>query len=101
MRIEDAVHAARAACEEGIVAGGGIALFNTIPKLQSRAEGLDGDERTGVMILAHAVQAPVRQIADNAGMKGDAVVKHLLNEPPGTGYDAARECYTDMLKRQL
>lgn len=98
LRVEDAVNAARAAYEEGVVAGGGIALLNTVPALQRLAATLDGDERTGVLTLLRAVQAPARQIAVNAGLEGGAVAARLLEEKPGTGYDAEGERYVDMFE---
>ncbi len=98
MRVEDAVNAARAAREEGVVPGGGIALLNAAPALDALAETLDGDERTGVMALRRAIEAPVRQIAVNAGLDGGAVAARLLREKPGTGYDADRDRYVDMLE---
>ena len=98
MRVEDAVNAARAAREEGVVPGGGIALLNAAPALDALAETLDGDERTGVMALRRAIEAPVRQIAVNAGLDGGAVAARLLREKPGTGYDADGDRYVDMLE---
>ena len=98
MRVEDAVNAARAAREEGVVPGGGIALLNAAPALDALAETLEGDERTGVMALRRAIEAPVRQIAVNAGLDGGAVTARLLREKPGTGYDADRDRYADMLE---
>ncbi len=98
MRVEDAVNAARAAREEGVVPGGGIALLNAAPALDALAETLEGDERTGVMALRRAIESPVRQIAVNAGLDGGAVTARLLREKPGTGYDADRDRYVDMLE---
>ena len=98
MRVEDAVNAARAAREEGVVPGGGIALLNAAPALDALAETLEGDERTGVMALRRAIEAPVRQIAVNAGLDGGAVAARLLREKPGTGYDADGDRYVDMME---
>ena len=98
MRVEDAVNAARAAREEGVVPGGGIALLNAAPALDALAETLEGDERTGVMALRRAIEAPVRQIAVNAGLDGGAVAARLLREKPGTGYDADGDHYVDMME---
>ena len=98
MRVEDAVNAARAAREEGVVPGGGIALLNAAPALVALAETLEGDERTGVMALRRAIEAPVRQIAVNAGLDGGAVAARLLREKPGTGYDADGDRYVDMME---
>lgn len=97
MRVEDAVNAARAAYEEGVVAGGGIALLNTVPKLMKIADALKGDEKAGILALIQAVKAPARQIAINAGLDGSAVVERLLDETPGMGYDADTGCYVDMI----
>lgn len=98
MRVEDAVNAARAAREGGVVPGGGIALLNATSALDALAETLDGDERTGVMALRRAIEAPARQIAVNAGLDGGAVAARLLREKPGTGYDADRDRYVDMME---
>lgn len=97
MRVEDAVNAARAAYEEGVVPGGGIALLNLVPRLKELADELDGDERTGVLAVISAVKAPVRQIAVNAGLDGSAIVERLLGEASGTGYDVVRDQFVDML----
>lgn len=98
MRVEDAVNAARAAYAEGVVPGGGVALLNTVPGLMELASTLEGDERTGVLVLANALQAPARQIAENAGLNGSAIIARLLEEPAGTGYDADKGEYTDMFE---
>ncbi len=98
MRIEDAVHAATAAYEEGIVPGGGVALLNTVPALTALANTIEGEEKIGINAVIRAMQAPVRQIAENAGLDGSAVVAKLKLSAPGTGYDADREEYVDMLE---
>ena len=98
MRVEDAVNATRAALEEGIVAGGGAALLALAPRLEGVAAGLEGDERTGARIAARACAAPVRRIADNAGVEGTAVVEKLSGLPAGTGFDAAQKRYVDMVE---
>lgn len=98
MRVEDAVNAARAAYEEGVVAGGGIALLNVIPAVEELAGTLSGDERTGAMAVAAALKAPVRQIAVNAGLDGGAMTERLLEKAPGTGYDVSGERYVDMFE---
>lgn len=98
MRIEDAVNAARVAYEEGVVAGGGVALLNLVPDLRAFAGTLEGEERTGAGLLAHAAEVPVRQIAENAGLAGSAVAAKLLAAKPGTGYDAESGRYIDMLE---
>ena len=97
MRVEDAVNAARAAYEEGVVPGGGIALLDLVPRVRDLAAGLDGDERTGALAVAAALQAPVRQIVDNAGLDGRAVTARLLEQDAGIGYDVTQDRYTDML----
>jgi len=95
-RMEDAVSATRAAVEEGIVPGGGVVLVNAIPALDSvKAEG---DVLTGVNILRRALEEPLRQIAQNAGMEGSVVVDKVKSLPKGQGFDAAKGEYVDMVK---
>ena len=98
MRIEDAVNAARASLEEGIVAGGGIAYLDVLDTVSAFADTLDGDERTGAKVLLEALKAPARQIALNAGLDGPAVLAHLAEQPKGTGYDVDTDTYVDMVK---
>lgn len=98
MRIEDAVNAARASLEEGIVAGGGIAYLGVLDTVSAFADTLDGDERTGAKVLLEALKAPTRQIALNAGLDGPAVLAHLAEQPKGTGYDVDTDTYVDMVK---
>ena len=98
LRIEDALNATRAAVEEGIVAGGGTVLINIIPKIEKLIEGLDGDEKTGAVIIKRALEEPVRQIAENAGIEGSIVVEKLKNSEVGTGFDALKGEYVNMLK---
>jgi chaperonin GroEL len=93
-RIEDALSAARAGVEEGMVAGGGSVLIHAIPSLD-KVEAL-GDEATGVNILRRALEEPLRQIASNAGMEGSVVVEAVRKMPPGSGYDAQKGEYTDL-----
>ncbi|WP_125544491.1 chaperonin GroEL [Levilactobacillus lindianensis] len=95
-RIEDALNATRAAVEEGFVAGGGTALINVIGDV-AKVEA-EGDELTGVNIVLRALEEPVRQIAENAGVEGSVVVEHLKGEKPGIGYNAADNKYEDMVK---
>ncbi|WP_143462931.1 chaperonin GroEL [Levilactobacillus enshiensis] len=95
-RIEDALNATRAAVEEGFVAGGGTALINVISDV-AKVEA-EGDELTGVNIVLRALEEPVRQIAQNAGVEGSVVVEHLKSEKPGVGYNAADNKYEDMVK---
>ncbi len=96
-RVEDAVNAARAAKEEGIVAGGGIAYLNILPKLQEFADTLEGDQRTGALTVVRALKSPARQIAENAGLDGASVLAHLLEQPADTGYDVDTDQYVNML----
>lgn len=98
MRIEDAVHAARAAYEEGVVPGGGVALLNTIPALKAMADSMENEERIGVHAVMRAMEAPVRQIAENAGLDGSMVAAKLKLAQPGIGYDAESESYVDMVE---
>jgi chaperonin GroEL len=95
-RVEDALHATRAAVEEGIVAGGGVALLRTIESLS--ALKLKGDEKTGVNIIKSAIEAPVRQLAANAGLEGSVIVERLKTEKANVGYDMSKDEYVDMLK---
>ena len=98
MRIEDAVHAAQAAYEEGVVPGGGVALLNTIPALKAMAESMENEERIGVHAVMRAMEAPVRQIAENAGLDGSMVAAKLKLTQPGIGYNAESESYVDMVE---
>ncbi|MBE3552614.1 MAG: chaperonin GroEL [Kyrpidia tusciae] len=96
LRIEDALNSTRAAVEEGIVPGGGTALVNVIPALDALT--VEGDEQTGVNIVRRALEAPVRQIADNAGLEGSVVVERLKKESAGIGFNAATGEWVDMIK---
>ncbi|MCD8201421.1 MAG: chaperonin GroEL [Clostridia bacterium] len=99
LRIEDALAATRAAVEEGIVPGGGVALLSTIPDMQKLVASLDGDEKTGASIVLKAVEEPVRQIAANAGVDGSVIVNNIVTtNKPNYGYDALNNTYTDMVK---
>lgn len=96
-RVEDALHATRAAVEEGIVPGGGVALLRTIADIDKVK--LKGDEGTGVKIIRRAMEAPVRQLAENAGLEGSVIVERLKAEKTDTiGYDMNQDDYVDMLK---
>jgi chaperonin GroEL len=95
-RIEDALSTTRAAVEEGLVAGGGVTLLQAIPALDKLK--LDGDEQVGIGIVRKALEAPARQIADNAGAPGEVVVERVRNETSGHGFDALRGEYVDMFK---
>jgi len=97
-RIEDALAATRAAVEEGIVPGGGTALANTIKAVDALIDGTEGDEKTGVKIVKRALEEPVRQIAENAGLEGSVVIEKVMASKPGIGFDALREEYIDMIK---
>ncbi len=99
LRIEDALSATKAAVEEGIVAGGGTALLNVIPAVQSVVDGLEGDEKTGAKIVVKALEEPIRQIALNAGLEGSVIIEKIMAEGKvGYGFDASNETYGDMLK---
>ncbi len=98
LRIEDALNATKAAVEEGIVAGGGVAMANAIPEVCKYAEKLEGDERTGARIILRALEEPVRQIAENAGFEGSVVVEAVKKHEAGIGFNAATEQYVDMIK---
>jgi len=95
-RVEDAMHATKAAVEEGIVAGGGIALLRAISAVE-KVEGT-GDFASGVRIVLRALQEPSRQIANNAGVEGSVVVQQLLKEKGNKGYNAATGEYEDLVK---
>ena len=96
-RIEDALNATRAAVQEGFVPGGGTALVNVIPALEKVEAETTGDEQTGVKIVKAALEAPVRQIAENAGVEGSVIINQLKNEQPGIGYNAAEDKFEDMV----
>jgi chaperonin GroEL len=95
-RVEDALNATRAAVEEGIVPGGGVAYLRTIPALEKLK--LDGDQQIGVNIVMRALEEPARQIAQNAGKEGSVIVERLKAEKGAFGFDAAKEEFTDMNK---
>ena len=98
LRVEDALNATRAAVEEGIVAGGGTAFVNAIPAVEKLVSELTGDEKTGASIIAKALQAPIRQIAENAGVDGSVVFERIKNsEKIGYGYNAYTAEYCDMI----
>ena len=98
LRIEDALNATKAAVEEGIVAGGGTAYLNVIPAVKKVLSTVDGDEKTGVQIILKGLEAPVRQIAENAGFDGAVVVDKILSSKKvGYGFDAYNEKYVDMI----
>jgi len=101
LRIEDALNATRAAVEEGIVAGGGTAYVNAIPAVEELLKTAEGDEKTGMAIIAAALTEPVRQIAANAGVDGSVVLEHVKAGQVGTGYDALNERYVDMVEEGI
>jgi chaperonin GroEL len=99
LRIEDALNATRAAVQEGIVAGGGVAYINAIPNVEKLLKTTEGDERTGVRSVIKALEEPVKQIAANAGIDGSIVLDKIKNSKKiGYGYDALNATYSDMVK---
>jgi chaperonin GroEL len=96
-RVEDALHATRAAVEEGIVAGGGVALLRAAPTAQKKIR-VTGDEKIGVGIVLRAIEEPLRQLATNAGMEGSIIVREVMDEDGNKGYDAERNKHVDMLE---
>ena len=99
LRIEDALNATKAAVEEGIVAGGGTALINVIPAVEAVVASLEGDEKTGAQIVAKALAAPMKQIADNAGLDGAVIIAKIRESGKvGYGFDAYNESYCDMVE---
>lgn len=98
LRIEDALSATKAAVEEGIVAGGGTALVNVIPKVEKLVKTLQGGEKLGAEIVLKSLEEPVKQIAVNAGLEAAVIVEKVKNSEAGVGFDAANEEYVDMKK---
>lgn len=98
LRIEDALNATKAAVEEGIVSGGGVALANAIPAVAKYVKDLSGDEKTGAAIIQRALEEPIRQIAENAGFEGSVVVAKVLASEAGIGFNAATEEYINMIQ---
>ena len=98
LRIEDALNATRAAVEEGVVAGGGTIFVNVIPAVEALLDTVEGDEKTGVKIIAKALEAPIRQIAANAGLDGSVILEKVRSSGVnGYGFDAYKEEYCDMV----
>jgi chaperonin GroEL len=95
-RVEDALHATKAAVEEGIVPGGGVALLRCIPAVEKLK--LEGDQQAGATILKRALEEPIRQIVENAGFEGSVVVERVKKEKTNSGFDAAAETYCDLLE---
>lgn len=99
LRIEDALSATKAAVEEGIVAGGGVALINAIPAVKALLEETEGDEKTGVAIVLKSLEAPIRQIALNSGLEGSVIIDKIIESGKiNYGFDAYKEIYCDMLE---
>ena len=103
LRIEDALSATRAAVEEGIVPGGGVALISAIPAVKAHIANLEGDEKTGACIILKALEAPMKQIAQNAGIDGGVVINTILMSNGGAtfGYDALKNDYCDLVERGI
>lgn len=102
LRIEDALNATRAAVEEGIVAGGGVALLSAIPEVDLLVASLSGDEKTGAQIVRKALEAPIKQIAENAGVNGGVIVARVLAQDAANfGYDALTGTYGDMIEKGI
>ncbi|MFM7077458.1 MAG: TCP-1/cpn60 chaperonin family protein, partial [Planctomycetaceae bacterium] len=97
-RVEDALHATRAAVEEGIVPGGGVALLRCREAVEKARSQAKGDEKIGVDIVLHALEAPIRQIAENGGIDGSVVADEVAEKPLNHGFDANKGEYVDMLK---
>lgn len=99
MRVEDALSATKAAVKEGIVAGGGVAFVNAMPAVEELMEKLEDDERTGALIVLKALEAPVRQIAENSGLEGSVIINNIKESGKiGYGMDAEKSEYTDMIE---
>lgn len=101
LRMEDALNATRAAVEEGIIAGGGSAYIHAAKKVEKLADELEGDEKTGVKIILKALEAPLYHIVCNAGLEGSVVVNKVRESEVGTGFDAYKEEYVDMVKEGI
>lgn len=103
LRIEDALSATKSASEEGVVPGGGVALLKAMLPLKNLVNTLDGDEKTGAKIILKAIEAPIRQIAENAGVDGGVVVMKVLQQinDPAFGFDALNLCYGDMFEKGI
>lgn len=100
-RMEDALNATRAAVSEGIIAGGGSAYIHAQKEVNKLAETLEGDEKTGAMIVSKALEAPLRTIAENAGLEGAVVVNKVREQERGVGFDAVQEEYVDMMSKGI
>ena len=101
LRMEDALNATKAAVEEGIIGGGGSAYIHVSKKVKEFAETLEGDEKTGTKIILKALEAPLAQIAKNAGLEGAVIVNKVRESEVGTGFDAYNETYVDMVEKGI
>ena len=104
LRIEDALAATRAAVEEGMVPGGGVALISAIPNVEKTVKGLSGDEKTGAQIVLKALMEPIKQIALNAGVDGNVVINTILTKGKNKsnyGYDALNNTYCDIVAKGI
>lgn len=102
MRIEDALAATRAAVEEGIVPGGGVALLNVTDSVRELLDKSEGDEKTGVSIILRAMEEPIRQISANGGIEGSVIIDTINRSgKKGYGYDALKNEYADMIERGI
>ncbi len=103
LRIEDALAATRAAVEEGVIPGGGVALLSIIPKIKPIVDALEGDEKTGGACVLKALEAPIKQICDNAGVDGGVVINNIINSNKGYsyGYNALTDKYVDMIENGI
>ena len=101
LRMEDALNATKAAVEEGIIGGGGSAYIHVSKKVKEFAEALEGDEKTGAKIILKALEAPLAQIAKNAGLEGAVIVNKVRESEVGTGFDAYNETYVDMVEKGI
>lgn len=101
LRMEDALNATRAAAEEGIIAGGGSAYIHASKEVEKLADTLEGDEKTGAQIVLKALEAPLYHIAANAGLEGSVIINKVKEAETGTGFDALRENYVDMVKEGI
>jgi chaperonin GroEL len=97
-RVDDALHATRAAVEEGVVAGGGVALLRAVPALEKLISKLEGDEQAGAKIVRRAIEEPLRQLCENGGYTGSLVVQEVLKQPASHGFNVATGEYEDLLK---
>jgi len=98
LRMEDALSAARAAVEEGVIAGGGSAYVHAINQIEELVKNLEGDERTGGKIILKALESPLYHIVANAGLEGSVIINKVRESKVGTGFDAYKEEYVDMVE---